>query len=211
MPIPQIATVFHGQVRCRNVLGGIIHKYYCETGGQGWGNQEWEYYTDRTENVVHDGEGNLSIIARAETLPDSECWYGECTHTSARCITQDKFAFTYGRIEARMKLPYGQGIWPAFWMLGANFAEAGWLDSGEIDIMEFIGKEPQTTYATIHGPGYSGAAGIGKSFDWGEDVSNEYHIWSVEWEPNVIRWYVDNLEFRTVTPDDLPPWPPVGL
>jgi beta-glucosidase len=177
----------------------------CQIGGQGWGNQEWEYYTDRPENVSQDGAGNLSIVARAETLPDSECWYGECTHTSARCITQDKFEFTYGRVEARMKLPYGQGIWPAFWMLGADFGEVAWPDSGEIDILEFIGKEPQTTYATIHGPGYSGAAGIGKAFDWGEDVFNEYHIWSVEWEPNVIRWYVDNLEFRALTPDDLPP------
>ncbi|HEX3053680.1 MAG TPA: glycoside hydrolase family 3 N-terminal domain-containing protein [Aggregatilineaceae bacterium] len=176
----------------------------CEIGGHGWGNQEWEYYTDRPENVIQDGEGNLSIVARAETLPDSECWYGECTHTSARCITKDKFAFTYGRVEARLKLPYGQGIWPAFWMLGANFADAGWPDAGEIDIMEFIGKEPQTTYATVHGPGYSGAAGIGEAFDWGEDVFNEYHIWSVEWEPNVIRWYVDNLEFFSVTPEDLP-------
>ena len=117
----------------------------------------------------------------------------------------DKFSFTYGRIEARMKLPYGQGIWPAFWMLGANFAEAGWPDAGEIDIMEAIGKEPQTTHGTLHGPGYSGAAGIGKAYDWGEDVSNEYHIWSIEWEPNAIRWYVDNLEFFSLTPDDLPP------
>lgn len=177
----------------------------CETGGEGWGNQEWEYYTDSTNNAMQDGAGNLSIIARQETPADSTCWYGECKYTSARCITQAKFAFTYGRVEARMKLPYGQGIWPAFWMLGANFADAGWPDSGEIDIMEYIGKEPQKTFGTAHGPGYSGAAGIGKSFDWGEDVANEYHIWSVEWEPNVIRWYVDNLEFFTLTSADIPP------
>jgi beta-glucosidase len=177
----------------------------CEIGGDGWGNNEWEYYTDRVENVAHDGEGNLSIIARAETLDGSECWYGECTHTSARCNTNDKFEFTYGRVEARMKLPYGQGIWPAFWMLGADFPEVAWPNSGEIDIMENIGREPQTTHATVHGPGYADAAGIGEAHDWGEDVSNEYHIWSIEWEPDVIRWYVDNLEFFTLRAEDLPP------
>ena len=93
----------------------------CEVGGHGWGNNEMEYYTDRTENVALDGDGHLIITAREESLDGTSCHYGECLYTSARCITQDKVEFTYGRVEARIDIPAGQGIWSAFWMLGANF------------------------------------------------------------------------------------------
>lgn len=175
----------------------------CETGGHGWGNNEWEYYTDRVENVAHDGGGNLAITARQETLDDSFCWYGECTHTSARCTTQDKEEFTYGRIEARMKLPYGQGIWPAFWMLGANFASAGWPGAGEIDIMEHIGREPRTVHGTVHGPGYSGASGIGAGITLNEDIADDFHVFGIEWEPDIIRWYVDGRLYNTIVPAKL--------
>ena len=117
--------------------------WVCEVGGSGWGNKEWEYYTPLPENVSHDGESNL-VITASEAAPDTgRCWYGECTYTSARCTTQGKVEFTYGRVEARLKIPYGQGIWPAFWMLGTNINQVGWPTSGEIDIMENIGKEPQ--------------------------------------------------------------------
>ena len=105
--------------------------------------------------------GNLAIVARQENPGDYHCHYGTCEYTSARLISKDKVEVTYGRVEARIRIPQGQGIWPAFWMLGSNIATVGWPNSGEIDIMENIGKEPQTYHGTIHGPGYSGANGIG--------------------------------------------------
>lgn len=173
----------------------------CEVGGQGWGNNEHQYYTDRVENVSMNGEGLLVITAQEETLEGSSCWYGECLYTSARCITKDKFDFTYGRIEGRMKVPYGQGIWPAFWMLGANFDRAGWPTAGEIDIMEHIGREPNHVYGTIHGPGYSGAGGIGSSYTLDEPISDDFHTFTLEWEPGVIRWYFDGELYNTITRD----------
>jgi beta-glucanase (GH16 family) len=175
----------------------------CEIGGQGWGNQEWQYYTLRTENASTDGEGNLAITAREENPGDYNCWYGECTHTSARCITMDKVEFSYGRVEARLKLPYGQGIWPAFWMLGANFRSAGWPGSGEIDIMENIGREPRTVHGTVHGPGYSGGSGITGGLTLDEDLSDDFHVFAIEWLPEEIRWYIDSTLYHTVTPEDV--------
>jgi beta-glucanase (GH16 family) len=175
----------------------------CEVGGQGWGNQEHEYYTPRVENVSLNGEGSLAITAIQETLPGSRCWYGTCQYTSARCITQDKVEFTYGRVEARIKVPFGQGIWPAFWMLGANFREVGWPNSGEIDIMEHIGKEPYNIYGTVHGPSYSGGSGIGGSITLPEPVSDDFHVFAIDWDPDAIRWYVDGELYHKFTPDDL--------
>lgn len=174
-----------------------------DIGGQGWGNNEFEYYTDRVENASLDGSGNLAIVAREEALEGQSCWYGACTHTSARIITQDKVEFTYGRVEARIKVPRGQGIWPAFWMLGADFNETGWPGSGEIDIMEVIGKEPRTVYNTIHGPGYSGAGGIGSSHTVDAELADDFHVFAVDWDPNVIRWYFDGELINTISANDL--------
>ncbi|MCY4538617.1 MAG: family 16 glycosylhydrolase [Chloroflexi bacterium] len=162
----------------------------CEIGGHGWGNNEMEYYTDRVENVSHDGAGNLVITAREETLADSTCHYGECQYTSARCITQDKVEFTYGRVEARIDIPNGQGIWPALWMLGANFPELGWPLSGEIDILENIG-EKNVVYGALHGPGYSGGGGIGGAYRADVNLDEGFHVYAIDWDPYVIRWYVD--------------------
>lgn len=162
----------------------------CEIGGHGWGNNEMEYYTDRTENVSHDGAGNLVITAREETLEGSSCHYGECLYTSARCITQDKVEFTYGRVEARIDIPNGQGIWPAFWMLGANFPEIGWPLSGEIDILENVG-EKNVVYGTLHGPGYSGGSGIGGAYRADANLDEGFHVYAIDWDEYVIRWYVD--------------------
>lgn len=175
----------------------------CEIGGQGWGNQEHEYYTTRVENVSLDGNSSLAIVARQETLPNTTCWYGTCEYTSARCITQDKVEFTYGRVEARIKVPFGQGIWPAFWMLGANISEVSWPNSGEIDIMEYVGKEPQMTYGTVHGPSYSGGSGISQGIEFDEDVADDFHVFAIDWDVDAIRWYVDGELYHTVTPDDL--------
>lgn len=183
-------------------------KWTAEIGGHGFGNNEWEYYTDRVENASLDGDGNLAIVARQETLPDTTCHYGTCLYTSARLITNDKFEFTYGRVEARIKLPFGQGIWPAFWMLGGNFETVGWPNSGELDIMEYIGREPNTIYGTVHGPGYSGANGIGSSVRSDTPYADDFHVYAVEWDEDAIRWYVDGELYHMLTPADVRgnPW-----
>lgn len=184
-------------------------KWNFDLGGGGWGNREWEYYTNQPENVSQDGNGKLVITAVPITnseKSDLNCWYGPCRYTSARILTKDRFTFTYGRVEARIQIPYGQGIWPAFWMLGADISSKGWPGCGEIDILENIGREPDMVYGTVHGPGYSGADGIGGSFQMsgGTAVSDDFHIFAVEWEPEIIRWYFDGNEYFNLQPDQLP-------
>lgn len=174
-----------------------------EIGGAGWGNNEHQYYTDRVENASLDGNGNLAIVAREENPGDYNCHYGECKYTSARLISRDKVEFTYGRVEARLKLPRGQGIWPAFWMLGANFPQVGWPNSGEIDIMENVGFEPRTVHGTVHGPGYSGASGVGGSHSIDEDLADDFHVYAIDWDEDAIRWYFDGELYHILTPNDL--------
>ena len=176
-------------------------------GSNGWGNHQREYNTNATKNASMDGAGNLVITAHREQLGNKyRCWYGVCQYTSARLKTQGKFDQAYGRFEARIRLPYGQGIWPAFWMLGNNINTAGWPTCGEIDIMENIGREPTIVHGTIHGPGYSGAAGIGSQYALTTGAfTDAFHVFAVEWEPNQIRWYVDGNLYQTRTPADLPP------
>lgn len=178
--------------------------WLCEEGGHGWGNQELQYYTQRLENVSHTGEGQLAIRA-IQGQPDDNgtCWYGRCAYTSARCITKDRVEFTYGRVEARLQIPRGQGMWPAFWMLGANFPEVNWPDSGEIDIMENVGNDPFMVHGTIHGPGYSGASGMGYHHAGTEAFADDFHSYAIEWGPGVIRWYVDGTLFNTLSRNDL--------
>src|SRR5216684_3142847 len=123
-------------------------KWVVETGGQGWGNQELEYYLDRSENAsVRDG--NLAITALAEKYTGTAGVTRN--YTSGRLKTLGKFSQAYGRFEARIKIPYGQGMWPAFWMLGDDIDKVGWPACGEIDIMENIGKEPAMIHGSIHG------------------------------------------------------------
>lgn len=168
-----------------------------DKGGNGWGNAEWEAYTDSPENIRIE-DGMLVIEAREDpTLPAGR------PYSSARIKTQYLHAWQYGRIEARMKLPYGQGIWPAFWMLGNN--NRGWPTSGEIDILEHIGREPNTIYATVHAPGYSGGDGVGTSLTVeANTLKDEFHVYAIEWEENVIRWYFDDQEYFKLTPADVP-------
>jgi beta-glucanase (GH16 family) len=177
-------------------------KWTLETGGDGWGNHELEYYTSRRQNAQIQN-GSLVINASKETYtgPDGVTR----NYTSARMKTAGKFEQQYGRFESRIKIPYGQGIWPAFWMLGNNIGQVGWPTCGEIDIMENIGKEPAIVHGTIHGPGYSGGAGIGSPFSLASGrFADDYHLYAVEWEPNVIRFYVDSNLYATRTPADLP-------
>jgi beta-glucanase (GH16 family) len=178
-------------------------------GGEGWGNQEWEYYTDSPENAALNGTGNLVITARALDDPAAsglDCWYGPCKYTSARLLTQDKFDFTYGRVEARLKIPSGQGIWPAFWMLGSDIPGEGWPDCGEIDIMENIGREPGIVHGTLHGPDFYGADGLSASYSLpdGSAFADDFHVYAVEWEAGEIRWYVDGNLYGTVRKSQFP-------
>ncbi len=166
-------------------------------GRDGWGNQELQTYTNRTANVSLDGEGHLVIKAIRENFTGVDGFAR--AYTSARLITKGKFEPTYGRIEARIKVPFGQGIWPAFWLLGANHPAVVWPNCGEIDVMEIIGREPSTVYSTLHGPGYSGAQGLSDSFTLleGKKFADDFHIFEVEWNPRDISFYVDGLHYHT--------------
>jgi len=181
-------------------------KWAPDLGGEGFGNQEREFYTTRPENVALDGDGHLVITARAEPPSSTDqCWYGKCLYTSARLKTVGLFTQKYGRFEARIRIPRGQGIWPAFWMLGDDIGTVGWPTSGEIDIMENIGREPAVVHGTLHGPGYSGAGGIGRSDTLSIGAyADDFHIYAVEWQANEIRWYVDGRQYHRMTPADIP-------
>jgi beta-glucanase (GH16 family) len=178
-----------------------------ETGGHGWGNEELQYYTGGAENASLDGAGNLAIVVRRVDR-DLRERYGGCEYTSARLISKDRVAFTYGLVRARIQLPRGRGIWPAFWLLGQNIDEVAWPQCGEIDIVENFGKDPAVVHGTVHGPGYSGGAGITGSHHAGASLADDFHVYSVDWEPGRIRWYVDENVYATVTPEDLngKPW-----
>ena len=178
-------------------------KWVLETGGNGWGNQELEYYTTRSQNSFHQS-GNLVIKVLQEKYTGADNVTRD--YTSARLKTAGKFSQKYGRFEARIKIPRGQGIWPAFWMLGDDIGGIGWPKCGEIDIMENIGKEPSLVHGTIHGPGYSGDKGISAPFALPDNArfADDFHIYAVEWEPKAIRFYVDEHLYATRTPGELP-------
>lgn len=177
------------------------------SGIPGWGNAERQTYTADPENLSLDGDGHL-VIRALETHGEAErCYYGApCEYTSARIITAGAVEVLYGRIEARIQIPYGQGLWPAFWMLGNDIAEVGWPECGEIDIMENVGREPERVHGTIHGPGYSGAGGIGRftTLPDGRRFADDFHTFAIDWWPGRITWSVNGSEYLTLTPDDLP-------
>ena len=174
-----------------------------ETGGGGWGNNELETYTNRTQNAqVQDG--NLVITANKETYTGTDGIARQ--YTSARIKTQGLFDQKNGRFEARIKIPQGQGIWPAFWMLGNNIGTVGWPNCGEIDIMENIGKEPDKVHGSMHGPGYSGGNSLTGTYAVPSGkFADDFHIFAIEWETSVVRFYVDGKLYETRTPADIPP------
>jgi beta-glucanase (GH16 family) len=176
-------------------------KWAIVTGGGGFGNHELESYTGRPSNVSLE-RGLLVIHALRETYTGADGI--SRNYTSARLQTLGQFSQLYGRFEARIQIPFGQGVWPAFWMMGD--VNLGWPDRGEIDIMENIGREPATVHGTIHGPGYSGAQGISQlySLPSGSRFADDFHLFAIEWEPDRVRWYVDGTLYHTVTPQDLP-------
>jgi beta-glucanase (GH16 family) len=179
-----------------------LAKWTYDTGGGGWGNKELESYTSRLENVQQRG-GNLVITARKESYTGLDGVTRP--YTSARITTKGQFSQTYGRFEARLQLPLGKGIWPAFWMLGDDIDSVRWPGAGEIDVMENIG-ETSRIYSTLHGPGYSGAKGISAPYDLpaGEAVNTGFHVYAVEWSPERIRFYLDDRLIVERTPKDLP-------
>jgi beta-glucanase (GH16 family) len=167
----------------------------------GWGNSELQYYTAGTENVAMNGRGNLVITTKADD-GSRLCYYGPCEYTSARLLTSKRFEIAYGRVEARVKVPTGAGLWPAFWMLGTNIDQVGWPQSGEIDIMEHVGRIPNEVFGTIHGPGYSGGQSYGQVYDLGRPVADNFHVFAVEWQPDKITWFIDGIAYFTATPND---------
>jgi len=169
-------------------------KWNMETGGNGWGNNELQYYTDSESNAMVDN-GVLTITAREES-------FGGRDYTSARITTQDKFDFQYGRIEARIKLPYGQGLWPAFWLMGTNVTTVNWPACGEVDIVELVGGSvsggDNTVHATLHWD-ESGHVEYGESYSLPFGIfADDYHVFSAKWDSEVIRAYVDGNEYYVI-------------
>lgn len=173
----------------------------------GWGNSELQYYTDSSENVATDGNGNLVITAK-EADGSLTCYYGPCEYTSARLISWHRAEFAYGRIESRILVPDGEdGLWPAFWSLGTDIDRVGWPQTGEIDIMEYVSRVPDEIFGTIHGPGYSGGSAYGDTYPFPGGVSTDYHTFTIEWQPDLIEWYVDGILYHTAEPSDVSPNP----
>ncbi len=176
------------------------------TGSNGWGNQELQYYTDRPENVSLDGNGNMVITAKRENFQGSQ-------FTSARITTKNKVEQQYGRFEGRIQMPGGRGIWPAFWMLGNNIETSPdddpttiqWPFVGEIDITELRGQEPSITNGSLHGPGYSGGGAITSSYVLEDDrFDADFHIYAVEWTPDYIDFYLDDIRYQRISRGDIP-------
>ena len=178
-------------------------KWVHDLGDNGWGNQELQTYTASRENsfVVADPEatdGRALVIKAVRTATGG--------YTSARLKTHGKFATGPARIEARLKLPQGQGIWPAFWTLGDNIDTVPWPACGEIDVMELVGHQPGTLYGTLHGPGYSGKHGLSKHIvlPGGATFGDAYHVFAVDWKKDRIDWLLDGKIYCTQTPATLP-------
>jgi beta-glucanase (GH16 family) len=172
-------------------------KWGYDLGAGGWGNAELETYTNAAENAHLDGNGNLIIRALSTASG---------VYTSGRLKTQGKFDVTYGKIEARIKLPFGQGIWPAFWMIGSNIGAVGWPACGEIDIMENIGREPSINHGSMHGPGY-GENSITATYtlSGGKRFSDDFHLFTIVWSPESVEFFVDSISYQKVTFRSLPP------
>lgn len=173
-----------------------------DLGASGWGNNELQSYTRAPENasIINDVEAEDGRALAIRALKTSAGGY-----TSARLKTAGKFTTRHGRVEARLKMPNGKGIWPAFWMLGANITSAGWPACGEIDVVEIINENPKLVHGTLHGPGYSGKDGItGTTTLPTGTLDQAYHVYAIEWSPEKIVWFFDGVAYHTVTPKTLP-------
>ena len=170
-----------------------------DVGGDGWGNAQLEHNTNRTENVSLDGQGHLAITARREAFQGN-------AYTSGRILTKGLFTHQYGRFEARIRLPSGRGLWPAFWMLGANFDTVGWPECGELDLMEYRGQEPGIVLGSMHGPGYSGGAAVSGRYILpnGGRFDTDFHVFAIEWTSEQVTWFVDGQPYQVVTRSQVP-------
>ena len=182
-------------------------KWTYDLGGSGWGNRELESYTSRPQNAQIQN-GNLVITAIKENHTGADGITQP--YTSARLKTQGLFAQAYGRFEARIKIPKGQGIWPAFWLLGADIDKVDWPKCGEIDIMENIGREPGINHGSLHGP--SSAAPTSDLtattiLPIGQSLSDDFHLYAIEWEPGIVRFYLDDHNYATFAQSQ---WPAGG-
>lgn len=172
-----------------------LDKWEYEVNGQGGGNNELQYYTDRPRNSFIQ-DGNLIILAMNESFTGTD---GTRQYTSARLHTRNKGDWKYGRFDIKAKLPYGQGLWPAIWMMPTNSVYGGWAASGEIDIMELLGQESNRVYGTLHyGGSYPNNSHSGSSFRLPSgSFATDYHLFTIEWEENEFRWYVDGILYLT--------------
>ena len=179
-----------------------------DLGAGGWGNAELETYTNAPANaqVIADPFATDGRALRIRAMRD-----GKGGYTSARLLTKDRASFQYGYIEARIQLPHGQGIWPAFWMLGQDIGAVGWPKCGEIDILENIGREPSRLHGSLHGPTHNGGNGLTASRDLaaGEAFKDRYHLFAVDWRKDAVTFFLDGASYGTFTPADVPddgPW-----
>lgn len=184
-------------------------KWNFDSGGSGWGNDELESYTDRPANASLNGEGQLAVTARAERFTGEDGISRD--YTSARLQTLGKFEFEYGLMEARIKVPSGQGLVGQFWSLGNDaYKDEGWPDCGEIDAMEILGSETSVLNGTIHGPWSEDPNGVGGTSQSSSTLSASYHTYGVEWGPEQINFLLDGHVYKTITPADVAPglaWP----
>jgi beta-glucanase (GH16 family) len=204
--LPGWTLVWNDEFNLPNGSAADPTKWTNETGNSGWSNnQERQYYTPGTTNA-NIQDGSLVITAATQGASAYKCQYGTCLYTSARLNTSGKFTQQYGRFEARIKLPSGQGMWPAFWTLGNNIGSVGWPKCGEMDIMENVGKTPATNYGSLHGPGYSGGKCLtgSTSLSGGATLADDFHIYAIEWAANVVKFFFDGNNYETRTPADVP-------
>lgn len=174
-------------------------KWMYDTKGNAWnwGNNELQYYTDKEGNNAWVEKGVLKIEARLDSM-------GGKRYTSARLKTQGKASFTYGRFEIRAKLPSGRGIWPAIWMLSDSIETKGWPLSGEIDIMEHVGYQPDSIYGTIHSETYNHLKKTEKTKAiYLADPYTEFHVYGIEWSKEKIDFFVDGVIYNTVINEGL--------
>ena len=183
-------------------------KWTYDFGGNGWGNQELETYTARPSNAQIRG-GNLVITARREDLTGPDGIARQ--YTSARLKTQTRFVQAYGRFEARIKIPKGQGIWPAFWLLGDDIDRVGWPQCGEIDVMENVGGDPAINHGSLHGPTFTGPTSDATktiALPAGQSLADDFHLYAIEWEPALVRFFLDDNNYATFNRSD---WPVGGI
>jgi len=187
--------VMQDEFSTNGALNDMYWNHDIGTGDNGWGNGELQYYTDRSSNITVQN-GYLLITAQKED-------YEGASYTSAKIHTKDKFEQKHGRFEARIRVPYGQGMWPAFWLLGNDIDDVSWPQCGEIDIMEYEGSKPTILHGSIHGPGYSGGNPVTKTYELLNDrFDTNFHIFGIEWGPNYINYYVDDVLYNQITPED---------